>query len=72
MECDTLGPGLEVGTGAVEENIAILDGPCMTYGDGVSNVDIAKLIDFHKKGSFGNGHWHPLSKFGVLSAQMIW
>jgi len=22
---------------------------CLTYGDGVSNVDISKLIDFHKK-----------------------
>ena len=25
---------------------------CMTYGDGVSDVDIGKVIDFHKKGKW--------------------
>lgn len=41
---------------------------CMTYGDGVSDVDIASLIGFHKK----NGKWatltavQPAGRFGAI------
>ena len=68
-----LDTGLEVGTGGRLRKISqYLDGPfCMTYGDGVSNVDIAKLIDFHKKRetlATVTGIL-PSAKFGVLSAQ---
>jgi len=44
---------------------------CFTYGDGVSNVDIAKLITFHKK----NGKiatltaTYPPARFGALKIQ---
>ena len=46
-----LDTGLDVGTGGRLRRISrYLDGTfCMTYGDGVSNVNIAKLIDFHQK-----------------------
>jgi glucose-1-phosphate cytidylyltransferase len=41
---------------------------CLTYGDGVSNVDISKLIDFH--GSKGKvltlTGVHPESVYGIL------
>jgi glucose-1-phosphate cytidylyltransferase len=42
---------------------------CLTYGDGVSDVDIGKLIAFHRKG----GAWatvtavEPPGRFGVLN-----
>jgi glucose-1-phosphate cytidylyltransferase len=41
---------------------------CFTYGDGVSNVDIAKLIDFHQKsGSLATlTAINPPARFGVL------
>ena len=41
---------------------------CFTYGDGVSNVDIAKLIDFHQKsGSLATlTATNPPARFGVL------
>lgn len=44
---------------------------CLTYGDGVSDLDIAKLIDFHKK----SGAWATLTavqqpgRFGALQIQ---
>ena len=71
-----LDTGLEVGTGAVEENIAILGWSfCMTYGDGVSNVDIAKLIDFHKKRDFGSEialASFPQQNLVCCQLKMIW
>ena len=44
---------------------------CMTYGDGVSNVDIAKELEFHKKhGKLATlTAVHPDSRFGVLDIQ---
>lgn len=63
--------GLEAQTGARIHRVKkyIGDEPFMlTYGDGVSNVDIYKLIEFHKK----NGKTATISsvqvgsKFGVL------
>ena len=44
---------------------------CMTYGDGVSNVDIAKELEFHKKhGKLATlTTVHPDSRFGVLDIQ---
>jgi len=40
----------------------------LTYGDGVSNVDISKVIDFHhKQGSLGTiTGVHPQSRFGLV------
>lgn len=42
--------GLETMTGGRIKRVAeYLDGPfCMTYGDGLIDLDIGKLIDFHK------------------------
>ena len=42
----------------------------VTYGDGVSNVDINALLEFHKKkGSIGTiTGVHPRSKYGFLAA----
>ena len=44
---------------------------CMTYCDGVSNVDIAKELEFHKKhGKLATlTAVHPDSRFGVLDIQ---
>lgn len=44
---------------------------CMTYGDGLSNVDIAKELEFHKKyGKLATlTAVHPDSRFGVLDIQ---
>ena len=65
--------GLEVGTGGRLKRISqYLDGPfCMTYGDGVSNVDIRRLVDFHQASNTlatVTGIL-PAAKFGVLSSQ---
>ena len=44
---------------------------CMTYGDGVTDVDISKLVEFHR----GHGRHatltavHPPGRFGVISFQ---
>ena len=42
---------------------------CLTYGDGVSNVDITSLISFHKekKSTATLTAIHPLERFGVLN-----
>lgn len=44
---------------------------CLTYGDGLSNVDIAKELEFHKKyGKLATlTAVHPDSRFGVLDIQ---
>ena len=44
----------------------------LTYGDGVANIDISKLIDFHKShGKIGTVTGvSPVSKFGELSVKM--
>ena len=41
---------IEVGTGGRLKRISkYLDGPfCMTYGDGISDIDIKKLVEFHQ------------------------
>jgi glucose-1-phosphate cytidylyltransferase len=40
----------------------------VTYGDGVSNVDIPKLIDFHRRhGKLATvTTFRPVSRFGIL------
>ena len=42
---------------------------CLTYGDGLSNVDINSLISFHreKKSTATLTAIHPLERFGVLN-----
>jgi len=65
--------GLDVGTGGRLKKISqYLDGPfCMTYGDGVSNVDIKRLVEFHQNSNTlatVTGIL-PAAKFGVLSTQ---
>lgn len=44
---------------------------CLTYGDGLSNVDFAKELEFHKKyGKLATlTAVHPDSRFGVLDIQ---
>ena len=65
--------GMEVGTGGRLKRIAqYLDGPfCMTYGDGVSDVDIKKLVEFHQtsKNLATVTGIPPAAKFGVMSTQ---
>jgi glucose-1-phosphate cytidylyltransferase len=43
----------------------------MTYGDGISNVDITKLVEFHKKkGKLATlTGIHPPSRFGTMDVQ---
>lgn len=65
--------GVEVGTGGRLRRISqYVDGTfCMTYGDGVSNVNIRKLVQFHqdeKKLCTVTGIL-PKAKFGILSAE---
>jgi glucose-1-phosphate cytidylyltransferase len=42
---------------------------CMTYGDGVGNVDVAKVIEFHKShgGAATMTSVLPTDRFGVIS-----
>ena len=66
--------GLNTMTGGRIKRIGryLADEPfCMTYGDGVSNVDIAKELEFHKKhGKLATlTAVHPDSRFGVLDIQ---
>lgn len=65
--------GMNVGTGGRLKRIShYLDGPfCMTYGDGVSNVNILKLVKFHQQAktlATVTGIL-PAAKFGILSTQ---
>ena len=51
------------------ENYLVGDGDfCLTYGDGLSNVNIAQLIDFHKKNSVAATLTavYPPARFGAL------
>ena len=45
---------------------------CMTYGDGVSDVDVSRTIEFHKKGRFlaTLTAVQPPERFGVLEIEM--
>lgn len=45
---------------------------CMTYGDGISNVNITKLIDFHKKNKTEATLTavRPLSRFGTVDIKI--
>lgn len=63
--------GLDTMTGGRIKRIApYLDGEpfCLTYGDGVSDVNIRELIDFHKKsgGLLTMTCVHPKSRYGNL------
>lgn len=66
--------GLETMTGgrlkAIEKYLDE-DDFLMTYGDGVSDVDISKLIEFHKsKGTLATlTGVHPMSPFGLLEVK---
>jgi glucose-1-phosphate cytidylyltransferase len=64
--------GVETMTGGRMRRVAEYIGTddfCFTYGDGVANVDIAALIDFHRR----SGKWatvtavQPVGRFGQLS-----
>jgi glucose-1-phosphate cytidylyltransferase len=46
------------------------DGFMVTYGDGVSDINISELVDFHKKqGTVGTiACFHPHSKYGLVKA----
>jgi glucose-1-phosphate cytidylyltransferase len=46
---------------------------CLTYGDGVGNIDITALLDFHKKhGKIGTiTGVHPPGRFGELRADRV-
>jgi glucose-1-phosphate cytidylyltransferase len=64
--------GDNTGTGGRLKRIAKYvkddDAFCMTYGDGVANVDIKSLIEFHKQHSklVTLTSVQPLSRFGAL------
>jgi glucose-1-phosphate cytidylyltransferase len=66
--------GLDVGTGGRLAKIReyLDDEPfCMTYGDGVSDIDIRALIKFHKSGkkkATVTGV-RPSARFGILSVE---
>jgi len=66
----TIDTGLETMTGGRLKRIEkeIEDTFCMTYGDGVSDVDLNKLISFHEKNqSLATlTAIHPPERFGVL------
>ena len=63
--------GLDTMTGGRIKRIEsyIDDTFCLTYGDGVSDIDISKLISFHKsKNSLATlTAIHPPERFGVVS-----
>ncbi len=64
--------GLETNTGGRIGRLSswLSDGPFMlTYGDGVSNIDLAALIDFHRRGGrlATVSAVRPPSRFGGLS-----
>ena len=46
----------------------------LTYGDGVSDVNIDKLIEFHKskKGLVTMTGVQPQSRFGILDIDLFW
>lgn len=64
--------GLETMTGGrlrrVADYLKNEESFCLTYGDGVSNVNISKLIEFHKShGKYATlTAVHPPERFGVL------
>ena len=66
----TIDTGLETMTGGRLKRIEkeIEDTFCMTYGDGVSDVDLDELISFHKKNKTlaTLTAIHPPERFGVL------
>ncbi len=55
--------GIESGTGTrlklVKEYLSGEENFCMTYGDGVANIDISKVVEFHK------GHHKMITITGV-------
>jgi glucose-1-phosphate cytidylyltransferase len=66
--------GLETGTGGRIKNVKNYikeDNFLMTYGDGVSDINIAELINFHKqKGTVATlTGVHPLSPFGLIEVE---
>ena len=66
----TIDTGLETMTGGRIKRIEneIDDTFCMTYGDGVSDVNLNELISFHKKNQLVGTLTaiHPPERFGVL------
>jgi glucose-1-phosphate cytidylyltransferase len=66
----TIDTGLKTMTGGRLKRIEseIDDTFCMTYGDGVSNVNLNELISFHKKNQLIGTLTaiHPPERFGVL------
>ena len=63
--------GLDTMTGGRLKRIQdyVDDTFCVTYGDGLSNIDINNLISFHreKKSTATLTAIHPLERFGVLN-----
>ncbi len=65
--------GEKAGTGArlkrVQRYVSDVDLVCVTYGDGVADIDIAKLIDFHcAHGKLATVTGvRPAGRFGVIS-----
>lgn len=64
--------GLDTNTGGrikkVQEYLADEDTFCVTYGDGLADVDLKKLLEFHRShGKIGTlTAVHPVSNFGLL------
>ncbi|MBV9124986.1 MAG: glucose-1-phosphate cytidylyltransferase [Planctomycetes bacterium] len=64
--------GLDTNTGGRVKRVMNFIGKdelfCVTYGDGLANVDIRKLIDFHRShGKLATlTAVHPISNFGIM------
>jgi len=64
--------GLDTNTGGrlkrVEDHLAGEEEFCVTYGDGLSNIDLRALLEFHRShGRLGTlTAVHPRSNFGIL------
>jgi len=64
--------GLDTNTGGrlnrIKEHVICEDAFCVTYGDGLANIDIASLIEFHRShGKIATvTAVHPFSNFGIM------
>lgn len=64
--------GIDTNTGGrikiIEDRLGVDDEFCVTYGDGLANIDIGELLKFHgKHGKLATlTAVHPVSNFGLL------
>jgi glucose-1-phosphate cytidylyltransferase len=69
--------GLDTNTGGrlkkVEKHLDGVEDFCVTYGDGLANVDLKKLLEFHQShGKTGTlTAVHPFSNFGLIKLDEV-